>query len=102
MTGKIDADPMRIATTRPPEGARSAKVARNEPSNAVSAVALTAAGLSFADLERRVAASSGVDQAKVVATTTALRDGTYTFDAHHVAEAFLRNEAQWRHAATLP
>ena len=44
MTGKIDADPMRIATTRPPEGARSAKVARNEPSNAVSAVALTAAG----------------------------------------------------------
>lgn len=102
MTGKIDADPLRIAATRTSEGARSAKIKRREHASDVSAVAITAAGQSFANLERSVTASSGIDHAKVAATTAAIRDGRYTIDAQHVAEGFLRNEAQWRHAAGLP
>jgi anti-sigma28 factor (negative regulator of flagellin synthesis) len=102
MTGKIDADLMRITTTRPAESSRSAKIDRYDTSNTPSAVALSCAGLSFAALERRVAASDGIDHAKVAATSDALREGRYVVDAQRVTEGFLRNEAQWRHAAGMP
>jgi anti-sigma28 factor (negative regulator of flagellin synthesis) len=101
MTGKIDADPLRITTTRPTESARGAKLERHATSTPSSAVALSGAGLSLAALERRVAASDGIDHVKVSATTDALSAGRYVVDAQRVVEGFLRNEAQWRHAARL-
>ena len=93
MTVKMSGlDPRPSVTPMSPSGARGKPVEGNAPETGTGRpnVEVSASARRMADLEARVAASSGINDAKVEAIRLALERGEYQVDSKKIADQVMK------------